>query len=605
MSPDIGSQRLLSNGASLALLDPSGEVSWWCAPDADSPPLLWRLLASDGAAATWVGCAPSSTPGDVAGPALRTVVTAGAQRIELWDALLVDDDGHPLLVRLARGLDRAMTVEHRLALGGFDGPRVQWDDQGTATLNDMTLHVRGGSAAIEGTTLTTSLTAPWGRWTALTVGGDAAAHDISALLARVRRAVAGHERGFAGTFPPRHHPQRARDALAVLSACTYRSSGAVLAAATTSLPEAVGGSRQFDYRYSWLRDAGAAVAVAALFGKLDQARQYLRFVERTSDSVAGSASPPIVTDVHGRSVPDEREVVGVAGWRGSRPVRVGNGAAGQVQHDAVGMFIEAVSVFIQQGGRLGASTWRLTQQLADLLCEEPGPTNGIWEFRTPRQLVSADIGRWLGIDRAIWISRGWRPLAGRRRWLTARDAIRERVLGAITADGGLPQAYGEHPSVPDASALLIPLFGLLPARDPRSSRLVDATLAQLDAWPFVYRYPPTEDDRFLGLEGTFTVASWWAVGALAAVGRYDQARARARELDNRLPRLLAEEVDPVTGGSLGNTPLVWAHIEAARSLYLLDAADLRRRFTVVGLSAWRAARFVSLRTRVQLRRSQR
>lgn len=604
--PDIGAQRLLSDGASLALLDPSARITWWCAPDPHSTPLLWRLLAGDGAAATWMGCSPGTTSGEVAGPALRTIVNTDAGRLEMWDALLVDDGRFPLLVRFIRGLDGPLAADHTLALGGFDAPRARWDGASSTPINNRRWHVHGGTHAVEGSTLRTTLTSPARVWTALTIGTGSDPHDLSETLRRMKRAAAEHQRGLADVLPPRHHPGRARDALAVLRSCTYPATGAVLAAATTSIPEAVGGTRQFDYRYSWLRDAAAGVAVAALFGDLNQARQYLRFVEQTcGDTVSDDSSPPIVTDVHGKPVPDEREVAGVEGWRESRPVRIGNGAASQVQHDAVGMFIEAVSVFVQQGGRLESSTWRLTQRLADILCVEPGHTNGIWEFRTPRPLLSADIGRWLGVDRAIWISRGWRPFTRRRRWLNARAAIRRRVLGAITSEGGLPQAYGDGSAVPDASALLLPLFGLLSARDPRSSRLIDARLVQLDRQPFVYRYVPTEDDGFSGVEGSFTVAAWWAVGALAAAGRYAEAAQRADALDARLPRLLAEEVDVASGGSLGNTPLVWAHIEAARALYLLDAAELRKRFTVAGLTAWRIGRFVSLRARShsRLRRS--
>lgn len=599
-SAEIGTLRLLSNGASLGLLDPCGEITWWCAPEPHSRPLLWRLLGSNGSAAAWVGCEPRCAPGEIAGPALHTLVVTQSGRVELWDALLTDDAGAPLLVRLVRAADRQLVMEHTLALGGFEGPVVRWDKGPSALVNGLRLHVHGGMSIVEGASLRTTLTAERGTWAALTVGANRSPGSTDSLLRRVEQAVRGQEAALARALPPRHNPRRARDALAVLRACTFGATGAVVAASTTSLPEAVGGTRQFDYRYSWLRDAAAGVAVAALLGELEQAESYLRFVEHTS---RGMHLPLIVSDVHGRRVPDERDVTGINGWRGSQPVRVGNAAGGQVQHDAIGLFIEAVSVFAQQGGRLLPSTWGLTCRLADALCAEPGASNGIWEFRAPRALVSADIGRWLGIDRAIWISRGWHPLADRRRWLLARARVRKRVLGAVSSDGGLPQAYGDTTAVRDAAALLIPMFGLLRAKDPRASRLIDATLADLDAWPFVYRYPPSEEDGFVGMEGTFTVAAWWAVAALAAVGRYREARERADELDRRLPRLLAEEVAPASGESLGNTPLVWAHMEAARANYLLDAADLRRRFTVVGLSAWRVGRFISLRTRSHLRRT--
>lgn len=597
-APSIGTQRLLSNGRSMALVDPNGQIGWWCAPDPHSVPMFWRLLSAGGAAAAWEGCSPSAIDGEASGPTLRTTVQTPAGRLQLWDGLLSDERGLPLLVRLVRALESELHVEHTMTLGGFDCPFAPWTDAAT-TVNGLPLWVHGGRHAIDRDVLRSTLTATRGVWTALTVGSDRVPQHPDDLSFLLRRADDGHRRALDRALPPKHHPQRARDALSVLRSCTFHPTGAVVAAVTTSLPEAVGGTRQFDYRFCWLRDAAAGVAVAALFGDLDAARHYLGFVEEV---VERAGHPQIVTDVHGNDVPDERDVDDVDGWMHSRPVRVGNSAADQIQHDALGMFIESVSVFVQQGGKLEPSTWRLVKSIADGLCDDPGPTNGIWEFRTARPLVCADIGRWLGLDRAIWISRGWRPLTNRKRWMAARAEIRRRVLGAIDADGGLPQAYGERESPADASALLLPLFGLLAGNDPRASRLIDATLAQLDAHPFAYRYPPTESDGFSGLENTFTVASWWVVGALAAVGRVAEARDRAGELDRRLPRLIAEEIDATSGVSLGNTPLVWAHMEAARALYLLDAAARRQRFTVVGLSAWRLGRFTSLRFRSRFRR---
>jgi GH15 family glucan-1,4-alpha-glucosidase len=222
-------------------------------------------------------------------------------------------------------------------------------------------------------------------------------------------------------------------------------------------------------------------------------------------------------------------------------------------------------------------------------------TSGIWELREPRDLVSADIGVWLALDRAVWIARGWRPWTPRRRWLRARDAARERVLGALLPDGGLPQAYGGGPRTADASALMAVVFGMLSRDDPRSSALVDATLRELDCAPFLYRYEPGGDDVFSGVEGAFLPASWWAVSALAACGRVDEAEQRARALDRSLPALMPEEMDPESRVGLGNVPLVWSHMEAARAAYVLDAARLRRRLGPAALVVWRGQRYVRAR----------
>jgi GH15 family glucan-1,4-alpha-glucosidase len=161
--------------------------------------------------------------------------------------------------------------------------------------------------------------------------------------------------------------------------------------------------------------------------------------------------------------------------------------------------------------------------------------------------------------------------------------------------GRLPQAYGDPPFRADGSNLMAAVFHLVEPRDPRSRRLVGAVLDSLSSGAFVYRYEPGGEDGFGGREGAFVPVSWWAVAALAGVGRLDEAKARTDEMCRLLPRLLAEEVEPATGQGLGNVPLVWSHMEAARALYIVDAAIRRRRWGVVGLGVWRVGRFLSQR----------
>lgn len=522
-----------------------------------------------------MGATAASTSDDVAGPGLRSTVRVDGRDVELLDGLLRPTTG-AVLVRLARAVGAPVAIVHEVALGGFEGPAATWtastETDGGPVEGRQAGHrvaVAGdGDAVVDGAVVRTVLHAVAHEWRGVLVALDEPGiPSVPDAAESVLAAITSADEFAATCRLPDHRPELGERALAVLTACTAAATGAVVASPTTSLPEVVGGDRQFDYRYCWHRDSAQAVAVASMLGEHAAAAELLRFLSDLGPARL-LASP--VYDVRGGAVPAERDLVGLAGWRGSRPVRVGNGAAGQVQHDVLGLVMEAIAAFAAEGDGLRRGDWAIVRAFADRALEEPGPSNGIWELRRPAQLVSADIGRWLALDRAVRLAaRGRRRWwARRRRWAAAATVARERVAGALRADGGLPHAYGDDHH--DASGLLAVIYGLLDPSDPRASRLVDATIDALGDGPVLRRYDAGVDDGFSPGEGAFVPCSWWAVSALAVVGRHREAVERADAICALLGPLQAEEVDPRTGAALGNLPLVWSHTEAARAMVLLD-----------------------------------
>ncbi len=595
--PPLGAHRLLGFGAGSALIRPDGEIDWWCRDRFDADPLLWSLLDRTGGSSSWTGAQIAVWDQHPAGPTAHTVVRLDNRRIRLWDGLLADGPTSAL-VRLARTESGPpMTISHRIVSGGFETPRQTWMLSNThASTEQVTLI--GGEHVVRfgGKELTTSVTVTADCWAGVVIidaGSAVAELDIEAWVDKMRSAEQDETR-FLDNIPlPHNHPSRVVDALRVLRVLTDQVSGAPVASATTSLPEAPGRDRQYDYRYAWLRDAAYAIATAALLGRLEASRTYLGFVSSLLDRYGDDLAS--LTTSTGDPVPTEREIDEVAGWANSTPVRVGNAASTQRQLDSPATVLDAVWVHLRCGAKMTADTWRIVEAMADMLVTAPfESTSGIWELRTPQLLVTDELARWIGLDKAERIRRRYRPWRRHPDWTTARAAARARVDAALDPTTGmLPRSF-EGPPVADAATLLAVIHGFYPRRSEIAKRLTRATIDTLEEGPFVRRQPTDATDPDT-IEGAFIPVSWWAVTALATIGDLDAATKRADDMCAHLPPLLPEEWSVEQDEGLGNTPLLWSHTETARSLYHLHQERIRNRYGTAGLTIWRTARRIRLR----------
>ncbi|MBV9950877.1 MAG: glycoside hydrolase family 15 protein, partial [Acidimicrobiia bacterium] len=367
-----------------------------------------------------------------------------------------------------------------------------------------------------------------------------------------------------------------RDSLVVLKGLTYAPTGGIVAAATTSLPEAIGGPRNWDYRFCWLRDATFTLLALMEGGYTDEAKAWRAWLLRALAGQPDQAQ--IMYGPGGEHRLTELELDWLPGYEGSRPVRIGNGAHEQFQLDVFGEVLDALHQARVTGIDDMDGAWNLETKLVEVVEDHWNePDDGIWEVRGGRQhFTHSKVMAWVALDRAIRSADRFGLDAPTERWSALRDRIHAEVLERGVDDRGVfVQAYGSKAL--DASALIVPLVGFLPPDDPRVVATVETIDRELNDDGFIRRYHPDHaaDDGLAGGEGTFLMCTFWMADCLALLGRTDEATDRFERLlalRNDVG-LLAEQYDPSAKRLLGNFPQAFSHVSLVSTAAALGGSN--------------------------------
>jgi GH15 family glucan-1,4-alpha-glucosidase len=608
--PPIADYAFLSDCHTGALVAPDGAVGWLCVPRFDAPSVFGTLLDREagyfrlGPFGINFPAARAYEPGThvlvttwqtphgwvVVRDALTMGPRQGEDRVTPHTRPPADDDADHLLVRTVTCIDGRVEID-LVCEPVFDYGRTlaEWslvgEDRHAADASgagqtirlhtDMELgieanRVRARHVLEEGGQLYCALS--WAE-------GLAGPREVGEASARLEATTRFWRTWLAGARIPDHRwrqPLR-RSALAV-KGLTYMPTGATVAALTTSLPETPGGERNWDYRYTWMRDSTFTLQALHWLNLDWEADEFMQFVADIEPNQDGALQ--IMYGIDGRRDLTESTRDDLSGYQGARPVRVGNGAFDQRQNDVYGAVLDSILLHTRRSQRLPRRLWPIIQAQAECATRVwHEPDQGIWEARgKPQHYVSSKLMCWVAMDRAAKLAgiRGDPDQAAT--WQATADEIHADILAHGVSDRGVLRQHYETDAL-DASTLLAALFGFLPADDKRLRSSVLAIAEELTEHGFVLRYRTDEtDDGLSGKEGTFLICSFWLVSALAVIGEQQ----RARDLMERLLRLAsplglyAEEYDVDTGLHLGNFPQAFSHlalIEAAARIIVAERLE--------------------------------
>jgi GH15 family glucan-1,4-alpha-glucosidase len=592
MSTRIEDYALLSNLRTAALVSRAGSVDWLCLPRFDSGACFAALLGG-----------PEHGRWLIAPEAPKRIERRYCPETLILETTFETDDGVVLLVdfmspsgdatilaRIVQGLEGQVDVCTELALRFDYGSAVPWlrrmDDTWLAVAGPNAVRIQssielvgkdftsvGSESVSAGETLTFALT-----WFASHRDPPEPVDAEAALKETEEFWLSWSDRcSYDGEWA-----EPVRSSLRILRGLIYQPTGGIVAAATTSLPEWPGSSRNWDYRYCWLRDATLTLIALIGSGYLEEAGAWREWLFRAA---AGSPTDlQIMYGVAGERHLLEYEADWLPGYEGSTPVRIGNAASEQRQLDIYGEIIDAFTTARAHGLEASDHAWRLSLKLLEFLEEAwQQPDAGIWEVRGPaRHFTHSKVMSWVAFDRAIRTSQEWGREGPVDRWRAIRDEIHDDVCvnGFDQEMGSFVQFYGSKRL--DASLLLIPLVGFLPVDDERVVGTIDLIGQRLSRDGLITRYDADEENVGVdGLppgEGVFLPCSFWYAADLALLGRKDDARAlytRLLGLRNDLG-LISEEYDPETGRMLGNFPQAFTHLAIVACAYVIERGETPR-----------------------------
>ena len=589
MTPDkplrIEDYAMIGDCVTAALVGRNGSIDWLCLPRFDSGACFAALLG-DSDNGRWL-IAPEDRGATVtrayrgATMILETVFTTGAGSVAVID-FFVSDAGNATLVRLVEGRTGQVAMRMDMALRMDYGIAVPWvtrlaDHAGLCAIAgpEMVLLRTGVKLVGEDMRTRAAFKVAAGQTVPFVLSHGPShlppppAIDGVAALGEVQ---AYWERFSARSRYQGPYKAAVERSLLTLKALSYAPTGGIVAAVTTSLPEEIGGARNWDYRYCWLRDASLTLFALMEAGFTEEAARWRDWLQR---SIAGSAEQiQIMYGLHGERALDERELPWLAGYEGSVPVRIGNAASGQLQLDVYGEVLECLHQARRHGLKPAPHGWSLQRNIVEHLAAIwEQPDEGMWEIRGPRQhFTLSKIMAWVAVDRMIKDATRYHMAGPVEAWRALRDTIAERVLreGYDPVRNTFLQSFGSKEV--DASLLLIAGVGFLPATDPRFVGTVRAIEEDLLKDGFVLRYRTQSNvDGLPAGEGAFLACTFWLADAYTMLGRHAEAHAmfeRLLGLCNDVG-LLSEEYDPVARRQVGNFPQAFSHVALVASAMAL------------------------------------